>query len=148
MNLDVFTRMELIGWRRYFPRLFLLKVHPRTLVQPGTQKPPLLRLLYFPWTNIKLLVNYKTLQKFQGNSFITNSDTVEWNVILWPISFVCSERVQWSSLHVSLTFFIFLPSWLRYEPHLLKERIFIKAVVWFCLGNLQIVLKKFFFFNP
>ena len=28
------------GWRRYFPKLFLLKLHPRTLVQPGTQKPP------------------------------------------------------------------------------------------------------------
>ena len=44
MDLDVFTRMELIGWRRYFPKLFLLKVYPRTLVQPGTQKPPLASL--------------------------------------------------------------------------------------------------------
>lgn len=35
---------SLFGRRRYFPRLFLLKVHPRTLVQPGTQKPPLASL--------------------------------------------------------------------------------------------------------
>ena len=96
---------SLLGGGDTFPNSFYLKSIPEPLYNLGLRS--LLWLLYFPWSNIKLLINCKTLQKFQGNSFITNSDTVEWNVTLWPISFVCSERVQWSSLHVSLSFFWF-----------------------------------------
>ena len=142
MNLDVFTRMELIGWRRYFTRLFLLKVHPRTLVQSGTQKPPPASL--FSLNHHKAACQLQNTPKIPGKLLYNK---------FWYSGVKCDPLtyffcVLWEGTVVKSAcqpHFIFLPSWLRYEPHLLKERIFIKAVVWVCLGNLQILLKKFFF---
>lgn len=130
-----YKRRELIGWRRYFPRLLWLKIHLRVLVKPGTRKlspaslsPPPLQI------NLKLLINCKNTSEFPGKLFIINPGVVEWNVILWPISFVCSGRVQWSSLHVSLPFFVYFSPLLRDESHLFKEKSFCFFV---CLWSRQ-----------
>lgn len=64
------------------------------------------------------------------------------NLILQSISFVCSERVQWS-VCTSASSFLFAYFLLSFIGYVLKGSVFIKAVVGFCLRTMQILFKNF-----
>lgn len=132
-------RRELIVWRRHFSGLLLLKIRLRALVKPGTQKPSPASL--FPLNQLKAACQLQNTSEIPRKLLYNKSwcGRVECDPLTQFFCVLCGY-----SLHVSLTFFVYFLPLLRDEPHLVKEKIFIKAVVGFCFCTLRTLFNFFF----